>query len=322
MSDPSQNSKYRYMVQCIDELTADGFSEDEAEAECELRWAEANPTPQRSASAIIHKTHSGGNAGSLNYVLSDDSTDLAGDRILATGWDLRQFLRNPVALAWHDARHPVGTWRDVKVVGNELRGRLELAPRGTTQMADDVRRLIEAGVLKSVSVGFRSLEDEPLPGGRGTLFRRARLMEVSVVSLGMNENALQIARGLNLSPAVRAMVFKRAEPTISTRAKLQTEFDRANAALKRECDKLKALRQDEGEPARHLYRARSLGFAAGPIDEYERAERAVVAQIELGEARRLQLRIKNQRGRVDLAEMKLARAADALLRFDGKGGRR
>ena len=43
-----------------------------------------------------------------------------------------------------------------------MRGHLELAPAGTSERIDEIRKLVEAGILQAVSVGFHPLEKEPM----------------------------------------------------------------------------------------------------------------------------------------------------------------
>jgi HK97 family phage prohead protease len=315
--DPAQNSKFRFMTECVADLLETGEAEDEADAteQCELRWQEANPTPQRSASAIIRKTHTGGNTGGLHYVLSDESIDRAGDQILAAGWDLLAFKRHSPALFGHDSSFVIGRWRDVKVVGAELRGRLELAPRGTSDRVDEVRRLIEASLLPAVSVGFRSLQSRPREGGLGTIFEKSELLEASIVAVPCNTNALQIAKSLRISEATQKLVFRGHASITSAQAArraAQARFDSAIAAVRRECDKLREMQRVQ----RQNSAGRPVGFALG--DPRELAE---LARLDLRDARILDLNIKAQRTRVDIAEGKLAVAFDELAKLD-KGARR
>ena len=61
---------------------------------------------------IIRKTGSGQTAG-LEFVLSDATIDSYGDMIEPSGWDLRNFKKNPIALFSHASSWPIGIWEDV-----------------------------------------------------------------------------------------------------------------------------------------------------------------------------------------------------------------
>jgi phage head maturation protease len=94
-------------------------------------------------------------------VLSDETPDRMGDVISADGWDFKDFIRNPIALFGHRSDFPIGNWTNLRVEGKALRGHLQLAPEGTSARIDEIRRLIAAGILKAVSVGFKTLDFEP-----------------------------------------------------------------------------------------------------------------------------------------------------------------
>jgi HK97 family phage major capsid protein len=91
-----------------------------------------------------------------------------------------------------------------------LRGHLELAPAGTSERIDEIRKLIEAGILKAVSVGFRPKEHTQLDSKNpfsGLRFTKQELVETSLVSVPANPNALAVAKALRISPATIDVVF-------------------------------------------------------------------------------------------------------------------
>ena len=101
-----------------------------------------------SAPSLVQKTHTGHNGG-MEFVLSDESLDRMGDIIVAAGWHLDSFKRNPVALAFHRSDWVIGRWSNLRIENKELRGHLELAAEGTSD-TDEIRRLVHAGFLKAV----------------------------------------------------------------------------------------------------------------------------------------------------------------------------
>src|SRR6516165_351426 len=139
----------------------------------------------------------------MEFVLSDESPDRLGDIIMSDGWDLRAFARNPIALWAHRSDQPIGRWANLRVENKSLRGHLALAPAGTSARIDEIRKLVEAGILKAVSVGFRSIEDELLDKKNpfsGMRFLKQELIECSLVSIPANPNALAVAKSLKISP--------------------------------------------------------------------------------------------------------------------------
>jgi HK97 family phage prohead protease len=161
---------------------------------------------------VLHKTiEKAAGAGGMDFVLSDETPDRMNDVISADGWDWRDFSNNPIALFNHNSNFPIGKWANLRVDKQKraLIGRLQLAPEGTSDRIDEIRRLVEAGILKAVSVGFRPIEARPRENkDGGLLFVRQTLLESSLVAIPANPAALAVAKRLNISPDTRQLVFK------------------------------------------------------------------------------------------------------------------
>lgn len=146
------------------------------------------------------------------FILSNETVDRMGDIVRADGWDLGAFKSNPVALFGHNHSFPIGVWKDVAVVGKQLIGTLELAKQGTSDRIDEIRSLIEQGILKAVSVGFSIKKYSPIdakdPWGAWDI-EAAELLETSVVSVPANSEALAIAKSLGISTETKKLVFGR-----------------------------------------------------------------------------------------------------------------
>jgi HK97 family phage prohead protease/HK97 family phage major capsid protein len=146
----------------------------------------------------------------MEFVLSDETPDRMDDIIMSDGWDLENFKKNPIALFNHNPNFIVGKWSSVRIKDKALRGHLELAPAGTSPRIDEIRKLIEAGILKAVSVGFRPQDAKALDIKNpfsGTQFLKQELVETSLVSVPANPNALAVAKSLKISPATIDLVF-------------------------------------------------------------------------------------------------------------------
>lgn len=169
---------------------------------------------------IVHKLATARRSvdGGIEYVLSDETKDRYGDVIVADGWQLGNFKKNPIALFSHFPFEPIGSWESVRVEGKALVGRLKLAAKGTSQRIDEIISLVEQGVLKAVSVGFRAMAQEPMPDGRGIRYTKQELMECSVVSVPANPNAVELAKSMNLSDETMELVFD--EPVETGRPKV------------------------------------------------------------------------------------------------------
>ena len=146
----------------------------------------------------------------LEFVLSDATVDRYGDIVDPSGWDLRNFKKNPIALFGHSSGFPIGTWENVRVEGDKLVARLKLAAKGTSARIDELIGLVEQGVLRAVSVGFRAIEAEPIdqkqPWG-AQRYKKSELLECSLVSVPANPAALALAKSLNLSTETMDLAF-------------------------------------------------------------------------------------------------------------------
>lgn len=141
-------------------------------------------------------------AAGRRAVMSTARMDRVGDVIDQAGWVLDEFKSNPVMLHEHDPSRPVGVWKDVRVEAGELSGEPVWHPPEINAAADVLRKLYEGGWLKGVSVGFRVLEAEPMPDGRGWLIRKALLLECSLVAIPANADAL-----LKAAPGARMVAI-------------------------------------------------------------------------------------------------------------------
>jgi HK97 family phage prohead protease len=179
----------------------DRCGEETDEAECQMIW------DNRSAKQIVRKTHVSAGEG-LEFILSDATLDRMGDVIEAEGWDLTDFEKHPVALFNHNNNFPIGKWKNLRIENGALRGFLQLAKKGTSERINEIISLVEQDILRAVSVGFSAVESEPLnKSGRGTRFKRMKLIETSLVAVPANPNALAIAKSLKTSPATIDLVF-------------------------------------------------------------------------------------------------------------------
>ena len=90
----------------------------------------------------------------MDFVLSDGSLDRHGTRINPRGWEIGKYLP---ALFGH-AGIPIGKWENVRVDGDRWSGAWQWPPRALSARIDELRSLVEQGILRAVSVGFESLD--------------------------------------------------------------------------------------------------------------------------------------------------------------------
>jgi len=205
-----------FMDRCVQECLDSGECDtvEDARDECADMWEERK-------APMIHKTHVSKGSG-LDFILSDATPDRFGDVIDAEGWQLENFQKNPIALFNHRADFPIGKWHSLQVKEGTLRGRLELAPKGTSARIDEIRSVIEAGILRATSVGFLPIKSRAISKtAPGEFYERCELVETSVVCVPANPNALAVAKNLKVSAETMKMVFAEQgdrKPSVVTRA--------------------------------------------------------------------------------------------------------
>src|SRR4030095_3596530 len=128
----------------------------------------------------------------MEFVLSDNSVDRVGD-VIEQNWELSAFRKNPIALFNHQRDHVIGSWAGVRVDGNRLLGKLQLAAEGTSELVDTVRKLVEKKCVRATSVGFMPLKTEKLTDEASEFwgqfrYLKSELLEASLVSVPANSN--------------------------------------------------------------------------------------------------------------------------------------
>jgi hypothetical protein len=127
----------------------------------------------------------------IRVIANSGKSDRVGDVLVASGCVLDNYRKNPIVLSGHDRMKPVGTAR-VYVAGKRLEAVVTFADAGASKEADEVCKLAKAGILGAVSV---PIEWTPARGG-GQTFTSWELLELSVVSIPCDPDALVIARSM------------------------------------------------------------------------------------------------------------------------------
>ena len=158
----------------------------------------AKPTERESA--IVYKmfelraAEGEGAERSFDVIASTEAVDSYGD-IVKANWRLERYANNPIVLFGHNTRDPscvIGMASDVKVEGGMLKARITLVDAETNPEAERVFKLMKAGALRGISVGF-------LPHSYGWakvndqevfVLDDNELFEISVVSVPANPDAL------------------------------------------------------------------------------------------------------------------------------------
>lgn len=144
-----------------------------------------------------------GDDGRYTFTISTGSVDRDHDTIDPNGWRLGEYRRNPVVLFGHDARQPpIGKAAAVEVRSGALKADVVFAPEGVYPLADTVRGLVDAEILRATSVGFIPIKWTFDEERNGVDFLEQELYEFSIVPIPSNTEALRDATGVELAPLV------------------------------------------------------------------------------------------------------------------------
>lgn len=129
----------------------------------------------------------------FSIIASTDAIDRQGDSVDQKGWELEHFMKNPVILWAHDYKSlPIGKAVSAVVVKGKLVVDFMFATEEMNPVAQQVKKLYEEGYLNASSVGFIAKER------KGTSITRSELLELSLVPVPANQEALRLATAKGL----------------------------------------------------------------------------------------------------------------------------
>lgn len=212
-------------------------------------------------------------ARQIRVIASDDTPDRDGDVMVAAGCVLDAYRKNPIVLASHDKSKPIGTAAVTKDV--RIEALITFAPEGVSECADEFCALTKAGIINAVSIGFLPIEQQPIKQGRGWLFTKWELLEISLVAVPANSGATVIQR--SLSKAGRVLSGANA-------SKLQQAHDAAENCRALVADVLGGASDDDGDEGksahgRRLREIQMLQLAHPPMSDAERRRQLEMAEL-------------------------------------------
>lgn len=125
------------------------------------------------------------------FVLSDETVNSYGFVVFTEGIDTAAFERNPVMLYMHNRDgNVIGRWENIRKEGTRLLG--DAVFDDSTELAATVKKQVENGFLRCVSIGIEQIDTEVINGVKTVT--KCRLIEVSIVDIPSNENAVKLYR--------------------------------------------------------------------------------------------------------------------------------
>lgn len=124
-------------------------------------------------------------SGTITGIASTPTPDRMDDIVVPTGAKYRL----PVPLLWqHNHSDPIGEVVEATVTekGIEVVAKVAL---GVTDEIDRYWKLMKAGLVRGLSIGFRGLETEQIEGSWGVRFKAWEWLELSAVTIPANAEA-------------------------------------------------------------------------------------------------------------------------------------
>lgn len=166
------------------------------------------------------------------FVITDESVNRYGWRLLVSGIDLSGFLMNPVCCTQHNTWDiPVGKWKNVRVEKEKLLGTVEF-----DRNDEDAVKLYwkyRDGFMNAVSLNIYPIEesDDPsrlLPGQKRATVTKSELLEISLVTLPGQKNAIKLTypdgKEYKLGLSINNLEMEKETKTVEQlQAELQTQ---------------------------------------------------------------------------------------------------
>ncbi len=142
-------------------------------------------------------------SGTFEVVVSTEDQDRQGEIVRQDGWNLDRYKQNPIVLWAHDySSLPVGVAESIEVVNGKLTAKGRFASAEANPFAQQVRKLYDAGILRTTSVGFIPTTMD------GNVITSAELLEFSFVPVPANPFALSLREAEALELDVPALCTK------------------------------------------------------------------------------------------------------------------
>lgn len=148
---------------------------------------------------FIEQTKSAEDSGTFEVVITNESIDRMGEVIKSDGWELDNYMKNPVVLWGHShSTLPIGVCTELSYTDGKLVAKGKFASADANPLAQQIRKLYDLGIVRATSVGFIEKERE------GNLITKAELLEFSFVSVPANPMALStlVKSGISINEMV------------------------------------------------------------------------------------------------------------------------
>jgi HK97 family phage prohead protease len=124
------------------------------------------------------------------FLVSDETVNTYGFRILTAGIDTTRFEKNPIMLYMHEQPIIIGRWENLTKKGGQLFA--DAVFDEADPIAKEIMGKVERGFLKATSLGIFFEPSSRLKDEKGDYIEKCELIEISIVAIPSNSNAVKL----------------------------------------------------------------------------------------------------------------------------------
>lgn len=269
--------------------------------------------------------------------VDDDSRTIQGwattpepDRVGDVVEPLGVQYKNPLVLLWqHDHDKPIGTVEFGKPTAKGVPFTANVAkvsePGILKNRVDEAWQSVKAGLIRAVSIGFRSLDHEPIKGTYGIRYKSTEVFELSLVSVPANAGAvfsiksydvgLPAATGKKAIPVVRLSTAGASaqKPVVKTIPKPEEGLD-----MKTIAEQIAEFEATRVTKSAEMQSIMDKAAEDGTTLDAEQSEQFDTLEAELGAIDKHVSRLKNMQ-KAAAASAKPVGAGDRVIENQGQG---
>lgn len=134
------------------------------------------------------------NTDGIGWVMSDETLDRDMERFDTSGWELKEYRKNPVVLWAHDQKKPaIGKVINPRAKDGQLKGQIQFSSEDVDPFAHMIHMKVKEGIISAGSVGYKPLKIELVEDEKDPcrlIYRKQELREFSICNIPANPNAL------------------------------------------------------------------------------------------------------------------------------------
>lgn len=183
---------------------------------------------------------------SYRFIGTSEVKDRDGEIVLLDGWDFSNYKNNPIVLWGHENRDlPIG--KVTAILKDETKRVIyfDVEFSESYELGKTVRGLVEEGILRATSLGFRVLDWEWGENADAWLLTKCELFELSIVNVPANQEAI-------IQDTSKDIEDNQTKSVEKDNANVLSELREQIEALKLEVDALKPSSEADvvdGEPS-------------------------------------------------------------------------